>query len=661
MANNFSSPGIQINEIDRTQSLATQSNRKIGVVVVAADQGVTNEIVYCEDETDLVKYFGKPNNNNYEAWFSAKTLTEYGVLAAVIRPSASTTGLRTANVTTSGFDTALTISGVADYDLNQNNYIFSAQTPTDLYNGVSIIAIDHGADQILTISTAGGTFVTPVVGDIVKTTTSNGWVYSTTATTCTVVLNDTKKKMAIGDTLYAEDGIAAIGNITASVDFYSTQYIAPNVPWSSIAPQPGTSVQGATRGAKYDEFHIVLIDTTGKITGAIGNIIESFTYVNKAVDGVSSEGVDTYWKRVIKNKSVNIFPGVQAFNIGNTVTPVVPVSSAYVTADLGSPSTNGLFKLFKNSAGGGAIRQTLAGGKTYDWTTPAVIDEAINSAYDIVSDAQIFGDVDFLIPGKISTTRVNKLVSICDRRRDCRVAVSPRYADVVNNSTSTKKVANIIEFFDTLPSSSFMIFGDNYKFIFDKYNNVNRYIPCAADIAGLTLSTTHSWQSPAGLTHGVIKNSIKLAYSAKKSERDQLYTHRINPIYSYPGKGTILYGDKTALSSPSAFDRINVRGLVIEIQKIISQFAENILFEINDETTRSNFLSVITPYLQNILINRGVYEYKIVCDGTNNTPINIDAGQFQADIYIKPSRSVNFITLNFITTNTGATFTDSIA
>jgi phage tail sheath protein FI len=276
-----------------------------------------------------------------------------------------------------------------------------------------------------------------------------------------------------------------------------------------------------------------------------------------------------------------------------------------------------------------------------------------------VSDSEIFGDIDFLIPGKISGQRVSKLVNICERRRDCRLAVAPQQSDVINNFSSTVKVSKIIDFFDTLPSSSFMIFCDNYKYIFDKYNNTFRYIPCSADVAGLTLSTLNSWQSPAGVTHGVVQNAIKLAYSAKRSERDLLYSHRVNPIISFPGRGVILNGDKTALASPSAFDRIGVRGLMIELQKVISQFAENQLFEINDDNSRKNFLDNVTPYLQNIQANRGIYEYKIVCDTTNNSVQDIDANKFTADIYIKPARNINFIVLNFIITATGASFTDN--
>ena len=657
MALNFASPGVSIQEVDLSQSVEIQ-NSKIAIVAIPSDIGLTNKIVYCSSESDLLKQFGKPNNNNYQEWFSALTAIQYGLVVGVIRPNDTTISLVNANVTTSGFDASLSISGIDGYELNQNNYIFAAQTPSDIFNGLSIAVIDHGADQILTISTTGGTVV-PVVGDVVKTANGFGWVYSVNGTTgYTVVLNDTKKKFAITDVLFAENGTAVIGTITAILDFYSTQYIAPNVPWSSIAPQPGTSAQAKEKGAKFDEFHAIVIDSTGLITGNVGGILESFTYLSKAIDGKSAEGADTYWKRIIRNRSNYVFAGIQKFNINSTVTLNTPLTSNYTSTDLDGSILGGLFKLFKNSVGGASIKLSLTGGKTYDWTTSSVVDAVVDGAYDLVSDSEVFGDVDFLIPGKITAQRITKLANICERRRDCRLAVSPQYSDVINSFSSSAKIASIIDFYDTLPSSSFMIFCDNYKYIFDKYNNVNRYIPCSADVAGLTMSTLNSWQSPAGITHGVLKNAIKVAYSAKKSERDQLYTHRINSIISFPGKGVVLNGDKTALSSPSAFDRIGVRGLMIEIQKVISQFAENQLFEINDENTRRSFVNSVTPYLQNIQANRGVYEYKIVCNTSNNSSQDIDANKFTADIYIKPARNINFIILNFITTSTGSSFTE---
>jgi hypothetical protein len=655
---NLSSPGVSIQEIDKSATINTE-NSKIAIIALPASKGVTNKVTYISNEAELVEQFGKPDDNNYIEWFSALEVMRYGVLAGVIRPNDSTTALKTANVTSNGFDSTLSVSGMSEYELNTNNYIFSAQSQSDLYNGVTVAVIDHGADQILTINVGTNPVPTIAVGDIVKTITSFGWVYSINTNGYTVTINDPTKKFNLGETIYLVDGITPIGVITGITDFYNTQNILPGLPWSTIAPQPGTSQKAKDLNSKFDEFHAVIIDTTGKISGNINAILESYTYLSKASDGTSAEGVDTYWKRAILNRSKYIFPGSQKFNIGTTLTPVIPANATYIGADIGDQIAGKIFRLFRNSSSGATLKLHLQGGTSYNWLLPTVVESSISSAYDIVEDSEVFGDIDFLIPGKITTQRILKLLSICERRRDCRMAVAPAQADVLNSFSSNNKVNRIINFFDTLPSSSFMIFCDNYKYIYDKYNNTFRYIPCSADVAGLTLSTLNSWQSPAGVTHGVIKNAIKLAYSPKRSERDQLYSHRVNSIISYPGRGVILNGDKTALSSPSAFDRIGVRGLMIELQRVISQFAENQLFEINDDNSRKNFLDNVTPYLQNIQANRGIYEYQVIADTTNNSVQDIDANKFTADIYIKPARSINFIVLNFIVTATGASFTET--
>ena len=237
--------------------------------------------------------------------------------------------------------------------------------------------------------------------------------------------------------------------------------------------------------------------------------------------------------------------------------------------------------------------------------------------------------------------------------------ISPRRSDVINSSTSAVKTENIVDFFSGIASSSFAIFDSGYKYIYDKYNDTYRYVPCAADVAGLCINTTinaETWFSPAGYNRGNLRNATKLAYSPKQSERDRLYTNRINPIVSFPGQGIVLFGDKTALSSPSAFNRINVRRLFIELEKNIARFSKFQLFEINDEVTRSSFKSAVEPYLRGVQGRRGIYDFLVVCDETNNTADVIDRNEFNAEIYVKPARSINFITITFVATRTGISF-----
>jgi hypothetical protein len=664
----FLSPGVQIEEIDRSQRFVT-NNSKVAVVAIPSDVGEVNKLTYISSEAELVDKFGKPNNNNYIEWFSALSIIQYGLIVGVIRPDETTNGLYNSNATTTGALTDLSIFSYDEYLAGTNDYVFAAKTPSDLYNGLKVVTIDHGADQIVTIKYSPSSGVVddtdrPLVGSRILVGNTPAWIYDSTEiligtdtipyNTLTIVLSDPTKKVKANDVIFL-DSSTQLGTIQTANNYYEQQLVAPGLFWSNIAPQPGTSIHAKSTNALFDEMHVVVIDTTGKISGVPNTILETYKYLSKAIDGKNSDGISNYWKNVILSKSRYIYPGNQV--LSNTIT--LTTDGIQEPGNINAPILNKVYKLFVNAVNKSNISYILTSGTTYNWTTPSVISGALDSAYDLVADAQTFGDIDFLIPGNISIERITKLLTICENRRDCRVAVSPPYNKVVNSNVNSVKEDEIIEFYDTLPSSSFMIFGDNYKYIYDNYNGVYRYIPTAADIAGLTLSTTHSWQSPAGITHGVLRGAIKLAYSATQAGRDKLYSHRINPIISYPGRGILLYGDKTALSSPSAFDRIGVRGLVIEVQKTISQFSENVLFEINDEATRSNFVNIVTPYLQNILVNRGVYEYKIVCDNTNNTPTTIDANIFNADIYLKPAKSINFVKLSFIITATGASFTDS--
>ena len=308
----------------------------------------------------------------------------------------------------------------------------------------------------------------------------------------------------------------------------------------------------------------------------------------------------------------------------------------------------------------------MSEGKNYDYSTPTAqqtVRDGIVTGYNLVEDPEVFGDIDFLVPGYISASVAVRLINICEKRKDCIAVVSPERSDVINSNTSTKKTDDIIDFFNTLPSTSYAIYDSGYKYIYDKYNDVYRYVPCAADVAGLCLSTTinsETWFSPAGYNRGQIRNATKLAFSPKQAERDRLYTSRINPVVAFPGEGIVLFGDKTALASPSAFDRINVRRLFIELEKNIADFSKYQLFEINDELTRAGFRAAVEPYLRGVQGRRGIYDFLVVCDSSNNTADVIDRNELVAEIYIKPARSINFITITFVATRTGASFSELI-
>tara|TARA_B100000073_G_scaffold341765_1_gene343623 strand:+ start:51 stop:2066 length:2016 start_codon:yes stop_codon:yes gene_type:complete len=668
----FASPGVQVKEVDLTATINV-SDQNIGVVAIASAKGPTDEVTYVSSERELVDIFGEPSEYNYESWFAAATIIQYGGVAAVIRPAGGEPGqsndlsLRTANVEVDGTtSTSLLINNQSDYEENYGGvtsaYAFAGRYGGTFHNGITVSMVDVGAHQKFTVDVTG---TAPSVGDYVKVGNKVATVYSITGsgggTVIEFTLHDTTQRFAASDALVERDGSTAIGTLTTldSNDVYSTLEYASGKKWVSIAPQPGTSPFVKSRGGKFDEFHMVLVDTDGNVTGNPGTLIESFTYLSKAGDAKSTEGDVKFWKKVIELGSSYIYGGDRTLT--QTSDLIAPENSAGTasTAAIGNNAASSVFPILNS-----VVSRKLASGADYDWAgSAASIQSQVESSYDLVLDPEEFADIDFLVPGKITSAGASKLISVAESRRDCIAVVSPQRSDVINSNTSTKKTDAIIDFFNTLASSSYAIFDSGYKYVYDKYNDTYRYLPCAADVAGLCINTTinsETWFSPAGYNRGNLRNATKLAYSPKQSERDRLYTARINPVVSFPGQGIVLFGDKTALSSPSAFDRINVRRLFIELEKNIARFSKFQLFEINDEITRAGFKGACDPYLRNVQGRRGIYDFLVVCDDSNNTPDVIDRNEFQAEIYIKPARSINFITITFVATRTGVSFNELI-
>ena len=669
----FASPGVQVKEVDLTATVNV-SDQNIGVVAIASAKGPTDEVTYVSSERELVDIFGEPSEYNYESWFAAATIIQYGGIAAVIRPAGGEPGasndlsLRTANVEVDGTtSTSLLINNQSDYEENYGGvtsaFAFAGRYGGTFHNGITVSMVDVGAHQKFTVNVTGSA---PTVGDYVKVGTKVATVYSITGSGASTVmeftLHDTTQRFAASDTLNERDGSTAIGTLTTldSNDVYSTLEYATGKKWVSIAPQPGTSPFVNARGGKFDEFHMVLVDTDGNVTGNPGTLIESFTYLSKAGDAKSTEGDVKFWKKVLELGSSYIYGGDRTLTQTSDLTAVDSSAGTASTAAIGNNAASSVFPIFNT-----VISRKLASGADFDFAgSAAAIQSQVEASYDIVLDPEEFGDIDFLVPGKITAAGAAKLISIAESRRDCVAVVSPQRSDVINSNTSTKKTDAIIDFFNTLASSSYAIFDSGYKYVYDKYNDTYRYLPCAADVAGLCINTTinsETWFSPAGYNRGNLRNATKLAYSPKQSERDRLYTARINPVVSFPGQGIVLFGDKTALSSPSAFDRINVRRLFIELEKNIARFSKFQLFEINDEITRSAFKGACDPYLRNVQGRRGIYDFLVVCDDSNNTPDVIDRNEFQAEIYIKPARSINFITITFVATRTGVSFNELIS
>jgi len=299
--------------------------------------------------------------------------------------------------------------------------------------------------------------------------------------------------------------------------------------------------------------------------------------------------------------------------------------------------------------------QSLSGGADGSSVTTG----QLKTAYEFFQDADTV-DVGLIIAGPSgSTTHVDNLITIAENRKDAIVFCSPQRADVVNVTNSNTQTTNVIDFFDNIRSSSYVVFDSGYKYTYDRYNDVYRFVPLNGDMAGLSARTdliADSWYSPAGFNRGIVRGVVKLAYNPTKSQRDQLYPKRVNPVATFPGQGTVLFGDKTGLSSPSAFDRINVRRLFITLEKAISTASKFQLFEFNDEFTRANFRNIVEPFLREVQGRRGITDFLVVCDETNNTGDVIDRNEFVAEIFVKPARSINFITLSFVATRTGVAF-----
>jgi hypothetical protein len=402
---------------------------------------------------------------------------------------------------------------------------------------------------------------------------------------------------------------------------------------------PSTSVQGTAAGATNDELHIIVTDAGGLITGTKNTVLEVWPYLSKASDAVDSLGNSNYYKNVLYRSSRYIY-GVDPVDYANTV------------ATWGQTMSGTTFR-------------TVTGAQTYRLTkgadaTPS--DANIETAWDKFANGEEV-DISLVITGNASTTVQQYVIdNIANSRKDCVAFISPPSASVVNNIGD--EADDIVSWYESLNrSSSYVVSDSGWKYMFDKYNNVYRWVPLNGDIAGLCVYTDNvrdPWYSPAGLNRGFVKNVVKLAWNPNKSERDTLYSKGINPVISMAGSGIVLFGDKTLQDKPSAFDRINVRRLFIVLEKTISRAARYSLFEFNDEFTRAQFIALVTPFLRDVQGRRGIYDFRVVCDNTNNTPEVIDSNRFIGDIYIKPARSINFIQLNFVAVRTGVDFSEVV-
>ena len=412
---------------------------------------------------------------------------------------------------------------------------------------------------------------------------------------------------------------------------------------ASFDAAPGTSAYATARGATNDEIHVIVVDEDGNLTGTPGTVLETFPFLSLASDAKNTDGSSNYYKDVINSRSRYVWAtaadGREATNWSTTTTSGKTYNTGAVDA----------------------VSLSFQGGVS---SSSVGVDD-IATGFDLVEDKDTI-TVDFLIaPGMSSrtdqTTVVNDLVGTAQQtRKDCVVVTSPARTDIVNSSTPN---ANAVTTANTFTSSSYLVVDNNYLKVYDKYNDKYRYIPAASSTAGIMAATDLNaapWFSPAGARRGKYLGITALSYTPTKAERDTLYRAGINPIANIPGQGVLLYGDKTKLGRPSAFDRINVRRLFLALERAIAKAAENTLFEFNDEFTRAEFVNIVEPFLRNIKGRRGITDFRVVCDETNNTADVIDRNEFVASIFVKPARSINYITLNFVGVRTGVDFEEVV-
>jgi phage tail sheath protein FI len=633
------SPGVLVQEKDLTRIIPAVST-SIGAVAGPFNQGPVGEIVSISSEQELVETFGKPDSDNFEYWFSAASFLQYSNALRVVR----TENTSLTNATTTG--SSVLVKNVDDYE---NNYaegqanvgLFAAKTPGAWGNNLSVATCPSATAFEQTLASANSVNDTVAVGDT-TVTVDDGTAFNIGdiiefSTTATVEDFNSGEKyritnIATNDLTIVQHPRGAGGLKTAFVD--NARIKRRWRYYDSVDGAPGTSTYVSNRSGANDEIHIVVIDEDGGISGTPGEVIETFSKVSKAADAKTPQGDDNYYPNVIKNKSNYIYwldHNSSGSNWGTNATGTT------FTA-VNTPTDNSL--------SGGSNGSSVTTGQ-------------LKTAYEFFQDSDTV-DVGLIIAGPSgSTTHIDNLITIAEERKDAIVFASPQRSDVVNVTNSNTQTTNVIDFFDNIRSSSYVAFDSGYKYAYDRYNDLYRFVPLNGDMAGLSARTdlvADSWYSPAGFNRGVVRGAVKLAYNPTKSQRDQLYPKRVNPVSTFPGQGTVLFGDKTGLSSPSAFDRINVRRLFIVLEKAISTASKFQLFEFNDEFTRANFRNIVEPFLREVQGRRGITDFLVVCDETNNTGDVIDRNEFVAEIFVKPARSINFITLSFVATRTGVAF-----
>lgn len=627
------SAGIDVREIDLTGIIPSVSSTE-GAIAGQFNWGPVNQIQLTQSEQQLYTIFGGPDNSNQYDWFTIANFLAYANKAYVVRVVDETnvnTSLQARNATASNASGFL-VKNDTQYVNNYNNGTLKSSFGTG--DWIAKFPGDLGNSLKVSVCGSNTAFQSTLTGSLTVTAnsvtvTGNSTLFTTqVAVGDLIVINSETHKVATiaSNTSLTLDARHVVG-AAANTAIRRWEY------YNNVSLAPTTSTYSSNLGGSNDELHMVVVDQDGKWTGQQNSVLEVYQNLSKATDGFLEDGTTNYYVNVINTKSKYIRWAGHSANLAN--------------AGSTSGTTFGGVTLPEN--------YSLIGG-----TNGADIgnDERVRGYGYFASKEKI--DVSFILGAAANQTIATYIINnVVENRRDCVAFFSVPRAYVVDNEGD--EATDSVVFRNTLPSSSFYKLTSNWKYQYDAYNDIYRYLPDNGDVAGLYARTDNqqeAWYAAAGLNRGHIKNVIKLAYNPTNAERDILYNNGINPVCSFPGEGVVLWGNKTGLAKPSAFDRMNVRRLFIVLEKAISKAAMYMLFEFNDVFTRSQFVNMVEPYLRDVQGKRGIYDFRVVCDETNNTPEVIDSNQFVGDIYIKPARTAEFITLNFVAVRSGVDFSE---
>jgi len=712
---NLASPGIVVREVDLTVGRVDPTSGGIGAIVAPFAQGPVDLPTVIGSEKDLLDVFGKPygTDKHYEHWLVASSYLAYGGALSVVR--ADDDGLTNGLV---GIATSIKIKSLEHYEelgYDENpitDVVVAARNPGSWGNGLRVGIIDAKADQILGINTTdasvgygitqavptntiiAGSGTTSVLDGYFKgiiTEVGSGKIGVKILNHISAGGTDTqieyqpggKYKFSTGNIGFNTSGgvVGVATTVTSTTDWFDQQSLtltsSTTVKWNQLADRPGTSEYAAARGSRFDEVHVVVVDGDGGVTGNSGTILEKHLSLSKAKDAEYSLGSPSYWRKYIANGSPNIFAGSAPAGI---VTTGFKSDGFELESDVSwDQKAEGITFAASGNYNSGFSTGTDYGGKVAITSTGALNSglDGLVTGYGLFENTEKY-NVDFILMGSAGYGKeeaqalANKCIAVAETRKDAVAFISPYRGAAITDTDNDRAVNinsdetttdNVISFYSPITSTTYGIFDSGYKYMFDRFANTFRYVPLNGDIAGLCArndANNFPWFSPAGTNRGGILNAVKLAYTPSKAQRDRLYSNRVNPVIFSPGAGIVLFGDKTGFGKSSAFDRINVRRLFIYLEDAISAAARDQLFEFNDEITRTNFVNIVEPFLRDVQAKRGIFDFVVICDETNNTAAIIDNNEFVADIFIKPARSINFIGLTFVATRTGVSFDEVI-